>query len=132
MTDKLELDAALTHYGVLGMKWGHRKTAGASDIRAARRNVRDQRNAVDRARGEVFDTSRRDGKVTPAHTRANRKLDKLEADFKSNPNHAIAVRLTRGEKLTSVLLLGPLAVVPIAATSASSRRREQLLDKRNG
>jgi hypothetical protein len=118
--DKPDLDE-LMHYGVLGMKWGQRKKGGGKEIRKARRNLRGERrklNSVEEARREA-------PKGSEARTKLDKKLNTLQREYNKNPDRVLANRLTRGEKLASVLLLGPVGLVAIGGTSARSRRVEQ-------
>lgn len=48
---------------------------------------------------------------------------------KQDSDRIIAARMTRGEKVVSVLLTGPIGLTAIAATSGVSRRIEYKQDK---
>lgn len=106
------------HYGVLGMKWGkHRAKATPTEIRKARRNVRNQMEKLSDKKAEV----KRTGK-------GEKQLAKMKTDFLKNPDRVVAARLTRGEKAVIMILAGPAAPISIAAigsTSAISRRIER-------
>ena len=114
----------LAHYGVLGMKWGHRKTATTADIHAARRRI-----ATKQQEHHELQTVR--SHTTPgskARAKADRDLETFTKNFKNDPARVIAVRMTRGEKIITALLAGPVAAIPIGATSALSRRIEKKQD----
>jgi hypothetical protein len=117
------LDDVLAHFGVLGMKWGHRKVADSSDIRAARARLMVQQSRYEKATKAVRKSSTPQGKAA-----AKAKVAHIKASFLKNPDRVTATRMTRGEKAVSVLISGPFSVIPIATTSAISRRIEYKQD----
>jgi len=122
--EKPELeDLILIHYGKLGMKWGHRKSGGASDIRAARRALKPGAEKVKAAKRDV----RKTGKGSAERVIAQAHLAKVKTAHLKNPNRVLATRMTRGEKTAAILLVqGGLGAV--LATSAISRRIEYKQD----
>lgn len=115
----------LMHYGVLGMKWGHRTKASGTEIRAARNRLRTKQADYAVQRDKV----KSQPKGSAARVSEQKKLSKIESDFKKNPDRVTAVRMTRGEKAAALVLAGPFGAIPIAATSAASRRFEFKQDK---
>lgn len=115
------------HYGVLGMKWGQRKKAGGQEIASARGRLHRQREDLGRQEDKLHRT-KPDSKAEGTEAR---KLAKMHQDYQKNPDRVIATRMTRGEKALAVILAGPFAAVPIAATSAASRRIEYKQDKKS-
>lgn len=113
----------LEHYGKMGMKWGHRKSGGAKDIRAARKALQPGLEKIKAAKRDVRST----GKGSAERVIANKALAKVKTEHLKNPDRVLANRLTRGEKTAAILLLqGGLGVV--LATSARSRRIEYKQD----
>jgi hypothetical protein len=97
----------LEHHGVKGQKWGVRRKFNRANPTSAKKA-----DAIRLARA----TSRvRYEKATAlASTTAQRKSAKLA--YKKDPQRAIALRTTRGEKVVIGLLLSTgIATVPIAA-----------------
>lgn len=115
----------LSHQGVLGMKWGHRKMATASQIIAARGKLNSQRKDLANQVDKVHDTTK---KGTPARTKEVKKLQEMHTTFLKNPDRVVAARMTRGEKAAALVLGGPAGLAAILASSASSRRIEQKQD----
>jgi hypothetical protein len=122
--DKPDLDA-LEHVGVLGMKWGHRKTGTSSQIYRARGNVSKQRSGIKRQESKVNNAS-----SDKSHNVEKVKLNKLRADYLRNPDRVISARMTIGEKAAALIFAGPVGLAGIAATSARSRVIENKQDKR--
>lgn len=124
--EKLTLDDALIHYGVLGMKWGiTRRQGSASDIRSARSNVSKQKKAVEKAQKSIHSARTDEERQAAVDTHASLKMAML-----NNPDRVIAARLTKGEKAVSYLLLTPVgATALISTTSVVSRRIEYKQDK---
>lgn len=114
----------LKHYGVLGMKWGQRKTASGKEILAARRRLaKDQQHRLGQM-DKLLDTKR----GSKERKSAEKKLADMYASFLKDPDRVIAARMTRGEKFAALIIGGPIGLAGIAATSAHSRRIEAKQD----
>lgn len=118
-------EETLAHYGVLGMKWGRtRARANANQIRSARRRLSTERKKINRAEDKAFainDRKKRD--------KAMNQVAKMQKEALKNPDRVIAARMTRGEKIATVVLFGPaapLSIAAIAGSSAYSRRIERM------
>lgn len=125
-SEKPPLDE-LAHYGVKGMKWGQTNTsATAGEITSARRRLRKETKAY-RTQSKKLGSM---AEGTPARRAFEKKLvDRHQAYLKS-PDRVIAARMTRGEKVATVLLSGqtPMTLLAGAAnigvSSAISRTIE--------
>lgn len=116
----------LAHYGVMGMKWGHRQKATGAQVVAARKNLRKETRAYRQDYKKYKKAA--DGSARKSVLEA--KLRKRQEDYLNNPDRVIATRMTAGEKFTTALLTsetGPgfaLSLGVIAGTSVASRRIE--------
>lgn len=126
--DKPDLNE-LAHYGVKGMKWGHRKRYTSQDIRDARIRNNSRVNGLVRASEEVsYQTS-----LNPNSKKAKaavRDYGKLTADFLKSPDRATALRMTTGEKAVAAILMiaapGPGTLgVAIGSTVRVRERKAQ-------
>lgn len=114
----------LSHYGVLGMKWGKRKEVSGAEIRTARKNLAKQSKQYRVERRKVDDLK----KGTEARKIGEKKLEEMNRAYLKNPARVTAMRLTKGEKFTSVLFTAPTGlgiaatVGGMAATAIASRR----------
>lgn len=125
-------EEALQHYGVLGMKWGHRRRANSDQIHNARIAVGKQKTQIQKQHDKV--NALRPG--TAGRATEAKRLSNLETSALKNPDRVIAARMTKGEKAASVLFsillfppALPVAAVGIAGTSARSRTIERRQDQ---
>lgn len=117
----------LMHYGVLGMKWGHRRSATGQQIYAARRRLSTEQNK----RADLVDAKRATAKGSSARAKVDRQIKAHDQAFLNNPDRVIASRLTRGEKAIALLFAGPsggATLGSIVGSSAYSRRIEYKQD----
>lgn len=116
----------LAHYGVLGMKWGQRRTASAKQIKAARRRLKAESSSY-RSTYKKYENA----KTAKTKKRLEDRLRKSHQEYLKNPDRAIASRMTRGEKAAALFFgaeTGPtfaVSAATIAGTSLVSRRIEQ-------
>lgn len=115
----------LEHVGVLGMKWGHRKTGTGGQIYAARGRVKRQRSDIANQKIVVNKSSN----DVNAHNKQTVKLNEMKSSYLKNPDRVISARMTNGEKVVAFFLTGPVALGAIAGTSARSRAIENKQDK---
>lgn len=120
----------LAHYGVLGMKWGHRRAATGKQIKAARKHLKAKSTAYRKVSKQLDALPEGSAK----RKQVENKLRVLHQAYLKNPDRVIAARMTRGEKWLSVISLSETpvglatSVGQIATTSAVSRRIEQKQD----
>ena len=126
--DKPDLNE-LAHYGVKGMKWGHRKRYTSQDIRDARIRNNSRVNALARTADELsYQLSLNpNSKKTKA---AARDYGTLTTDYLKSPDRATALRMTTGEKAAAAILAiaapGPGTLgVAIGSTVRVSARKAQ-------
>lgn len=113
---------SFAHYGVAGMKWGKsRAKGGRSEILAARGRVETNRK---KAENELYKAANVKGKE--ARNAALAEARKVKKENLKNPDRVLSSRLSRGEKVASVIILSPIGgALLIGATSANSRRIER-------
>ena len=124
--NKPPLEDLIEHYGVKGMKWGHRKAGDgssgsappakrkptATDIRNARIERMALTGDVNRAAINLNRASASGSKAKTAT--ATKAYEKALKEYNFSDSHANALRYTNGEKAVLIMLTGPLAAVPIA------------------
>ena len=106
--DKPSLEE-IGHSGVKGMKWGVRKKVSGREIRSARARLGAEQDKLFTKEREV----RKTGKGNAAY-------QKQKTAFLNNPDRVLATRLTKGEKATQLILLGPLGALTIGGMTAYS------------
>jgi hypothetical protein len=131
----------LEHTGVKGMKWGVRRTppSGSRSAVSSRFNKRnpssaDKANAIRLARAKSnLKFEKAVALKGSTQTRASRKAARKEAKlaYKKDPDRAVALRFTRGEKVVTGLLLATgIATVPIAAVVAGGYGYRRHVEKK--
>ena len=102
---KPDLDVALEHYGVKGMKWGKRKArVSSADIHNARSRTEHDRMRVNEA---AYNLNKATSKRAPASAAAQKKAVKeyesAQLSYLKNPDRATAMRMTKGEKAAVII-----------------------------
>ena len=131
----------LEHTGVKGMKWGVRRTppSGSRSAVSSKFNKKnpssaDKANAIRLARAKsnvkfTQATTLKGSTQTRASRKAARKATRVA--YKKDPDRAVAMRFTRGEKVvTGVLLASGVATVPIAAVLAGQYGYRRHVEKK--
>lgn len=114
----------LVQSGVKGMKWGVRKNSYTNaEIQAARHR---QAVRILEARNLARQARMQNGK--PKST-TERKILKKVADWETSEDRVIATRISRGEKILHVVLLGPLSAVTLSANAIKVRNTKNEVDK---
>lgn len=102
------------HYGVKGMKWGHRKPTG-DEIRSARARVGLKQNELHEAQKKARRGTDKD----------RARAAKLTTEFLKNPDRPTAIRMTTGEKFITGIFGSPAAAgLSIAITETAARTIE--------
>lgn len=129
--DKPSLDE-LMHYGVKGMRWGHRKSGiSSADIKDARARTAVRVREVNKAHTAIYKT-----KNDKDEKKAVQTYDKKRMEYLKNPDRATAQRLTTGEKF-AIGLLGisgvgtPAAAGVLAGQQAAKKIQERSVAKYN-
>jgi hypothetical protein len=125
--EKMSPEDALQHYGVKGMKWGHRRSASTADIKAARRRQDVRRADYQKAVARAAFTS---VPFTKKHVRLATDARKKGAKFDRSIDRAISVRMTKGETALAAVL-GPSGWGAIAVSQIASRALEADYNRRN-
>lgn len=113
---KSSTNTELYHFGVKGMKWGHRKKYSDADIMNARRARRDASVEIGRERRSIKIASKYGDSKT--RIQSARKLNKI--DRQKRDQATIARRLTSGEKKAVAIVAG-VAAVSVAAYLANPK-----------
>lgn len=118
--EKASLEDTLQHYGVLGMKWGHRRAASTTTIKNARKRDALRRQGVRSAGYEALKAkpfSADQGKKIKTYTKKKRQRNQ-------SLDKALAARTTDGERIVLSLLGGPGGLGHITASAVVSRGLE--------
>lgn len=110
----METGDFLEHYGVKGMKWGHRKKS--SQIHAARSRMRTARAKI----RVVEDKRDRMPMSSKERKQADKEVSKMRTEYLKNPDRAAAARMTAGEAIVLTILTGPIGIGAFAGTHARS------------
>ena len=113
-------DEFLAHFGVKGMKWGHRKSINtvqkapkkkysSDEILSARQRQFDRINKINRHAEDVRLASSAKGRAS-----AQKMVDKYANQYVNSKDKEIAAKSTRGEKAAAALVYGSLAVVTLS------------------
>jgi len=95
--DKPPLDE-LAHFGVKGMKWGHRKATG-SQIVSARRRLRSESSAY----RKDYKKYEKSAAGSEARAKLEKNLRDRHQEYLKNPDRVIAARMTTGEKIAAAM-----------------------------
>lgn len=120
-----EKEDFLEHYGVKGMKWGQR--GRSSQIQQARKRQGAKARKFQKAEDEALTAH---DKGPKAYAAAKAKADKLKQEFNDSPDRPISMKMTMGEAAVSLMLLGPIGLVPIAGMEVASNVVGDRQDKR--
>lgn len=105
----------LAHYGVKGMRWGHRKAPDAvgaasnrpkvtsKDIHDARERTAVRRRAIN-AQVDKVNAAAANGASKREFTKEAKTLEKMSVDFLKNPDRATALRMTTGERVAAGII----------------------------
>lgn len=152
MTEELsaEVDDFLAHYGVKGMRWGHRKAEDTSSggssgpsrvqkikkaagnavvkigerdtrIEQARFNVEKRNNEIKGAKRQM----KRDTRMLSKERKAGRNdIRNMKLDLLSHPDSATAIRLTSGEMFVQAMFGVPGSIVQREQIANKMERRQ--------
>lgn len=109
MQSGMTMNDFFTHSGVLGMKWGVRKSQATRDFNAKFTTRKARTNEIQRAR--VAQLSRR--QQFKAAPKGSAQRSQLKADFLTHPDRATALRLTTGEKFVFAAFSVPNPTIPV-------------------
>jgi hypothetical protein len=116
----------LLHFGVKGMHWGQRQAATGKEVKAARRNLSSQAHTY----RQDYKKYARSPEGSARRAKLEKKLRAEEKAYQKDPKRVIAARMTRGEKIATLLTSAETPLTAIAGvgavvgTSAMSRRIE--------
>lgn len=128
----MDADAFLEHYGVKGMKWGHRKAVG-TDVAGGFGTRTKRRLKVD-AQHIKANASVAKANVTVGKKRAAAKDSAREKklDYLNNPDRVTAATLTKGEKIALALFTSPVGAVAGIKTANAKANRIEYMQKTGG
>lgn len=125
---KPSLDELLKHYGTKGMKWGVRKKKYASEeIHAAR--ARQQKRIADNNAALYEAASAEKRGDSRAAARGLKRVQKTYNDAMTNEDRVIAAHMTRGEKVASLILGGPVGLAVVGANKIDVKIAARGTDK---
>lgn len=137
MNQVMETEEFLAHFGVKGMRWGHRKSAPSGrqggKTYGERSALRDQVNAQ-QLRSNVASTK---AALTVGKNRKAVKeaAHKQRLDYLRNPDRVTAATMTRGEKRATIILtsltMSPLAAVATVGVQNAYANRVEYKQKNN-
>lgn len=140
-------ELALEHHGVLGMRWGHRKSESSMGGRAANRRAKEafvRKNPTSDRQAKAIRTARARSNLDLAklsnQPRGTSKAKKqaLKKVYLNNPDRATALRMSRGEKVVLGILavglpgVGTASVAAVAGTQVAVRRHIERKQARGG
>lgn len=122
----------LAHYGVKGMRWGHRKARPTSDdIHDARIRIAGKQQQL-KKQTKAVKTAKKSGNASK-QAAAEKKLQDMKTDFLKNPDRVTASRLTKGEKWAVGILTvgtGPVGVAALIGGQAARSAVIKTVEKR--
>jgi hypothetical protein len=138
MDDKPPLDEdLLIHFGVKGMRWGHRKSSsdsgsGAPPKKPVKKKITSEtiREARATHHARMTQLVLADQKVRLATTKKGKDaalkiVEKYAKQMANSDDARIANKMTRGEKTIALLVGGPLGAVVIGANAFTTRERKK-------
>lgn len=115
-------DDFLQHYGVRGMKWGKRNGSRSSgggsgkkskpttyDILAARQAQGARLRKLQEAEGDFYVA-----RTAKGQDKAEKIMRQREKDFFTNPDAAMAAKMTKGEKVVTGIAYGMTAAMAVS------------------
>lgn len=118
----------LAHYGVKGMKWGERKAKPTSaEIVDARIRQESRQRRVNRAADDLNATSYVHNKRI--QQQAARNYARAKREYDTSEDRVTASHMTKGEKIATAILTGPLALAIIPISKAHTKGEARAVDE---